>query len=857
MSLKVFDLVPGVNKLDHFKSGQIESFCYSNTILCIGTSDGQLFRFSINRSNSGLNSTLIDSKLLNHKKPINQITVLTELQKIIYLCDGYLTSINFNDLEPCVNSQIRIKNVTAYCFNKKCSQTNPFGLEQSLLTVCIKGRLLQLYFIDEDLSNLLLYKEINLPEICLGIQSNKNHLCLSCENGYFIVDIKNETTQKLFPYELDTFTPYMVNHVEGEFLLNCVGGLGVFATFDGQSTKPPITWMDEFKRFQIAHPYVICTDNDSIYIYNLLDSKLKQHINFKGTKELEYIEEENFFILTTPVQMYFMNALSADKQIEQLIDKHKIDEAILLFECLNKNLGSLEYDEKLKKVKTKCGFIELGTSRDYEKAEKLFLESNLDFRQIARLIPNLDVSLDDQDESSNEYKKYIQGFIESLDVLTNRDEVLTNLKYMFINFLLKTKKTKTPEFVSILFQLCIEIEPEKLADKIFFTQLPLKFCLQNTEILYDNQRHHSIGIIYHLLNKNEEAFSIWKDLCDGNLEDVYFPGFDHVIEKLSSLKDHQLLLSYLDWAMLKDQNKAVKIFTERPKDELASERLRPDLIIERLLNYKEALVIFLEFLVFNKSIMKEKYTTQLIGVYLENVIALIKQTNVTRTSDWTNDLDKARKKLQNILQSSANYRVQLILGRIKEFEKYLQKECAILYGKIEEHEKALKIFVYTLQDYTSATEYCLRNSKDSLKKRKNLFHILFTIYMNPNYIDRDKLLKPALELLDSKLISSFDIPKLLEIIPSNWSVKITSNFLMNSLQKNLALKNNYSVEKKMCANFKFSLQTITYDLRKEQLYIDDDSRCCKCHKTFESSIFIRQPNGKLSHIMCKNDLLKF
>jgi len=40
--IKVFDLVSVVNKLDHFKSGQIESFCYSNTILCIGTSDGQV-----------------------------------------------------------------------------------------------------------------------------------------------------------------------------------------------------------------------------------------------------------------------------------------------------------------------------------------------------------------------------------------------------------------------------------------------------------------------------------------------------------------------------------------------------------------------------------------------------------------------------------------------------------------------------------------------------------------------------------------------------------------------------------------------------------------------------------------------
>ena len=87
------------------------------------------------------------------------------------------------------------------------------------------------------------------------------------------------------------------------------------------------------------------------------------------------------------------------------------------------------------------------------------------------------------------------------------------------------------------------------------------------------------------------------------LSDEYFPGFDYVVKQLSTLKDHQLLLSYIDWAMNIDQEKAVEIFTKRPTNELASERLRPDVIIERLVNYKEALVIFLEYLVYNKNIM--------------------------------------------------------------------------------------------------------------------------------------------------------------------------------------------------------------------------------------------------------------
>lgn len=128
--------------------------------------------------------------------------------------------------------------------------------------------------------------------------------------------------------------------------------------------------------------------------------------------------------------------------------------------------------------------------------------------------------------------------------------------------------------------------------------------------------------------------------------------------------------------------------------------------------------------------------------------------------------------------------------------------------------------------------------------------------MDPNYSERDKLLKPTLDLLNSKLIAYFDIPKLIDIIPNNWSLKLTSDFLLESMERNLSVRNRNSARKAMCDNYKFSLQMIAFDLKKEQLYIDEDSRCCKCHKRFEASVFTRQPNGKLSHVMCRNDLLK-
>lgn len=162
--------------------------------------------------------------------------------------------------------------------------------------------------------------------------------------------------------------------------------------------------------------------------------------------------------------------------------------------------------------------------------------------------------------------------------------------------------------------------------------------------------------------------------------------------------------------------------------------------------------------------------------------------------------------------------------------------------------------MYTLQDYKAATDYCLNNSKDA-KHRKHLFHILFSLYMNPSYQNEEKLLMPCLNLLNGPFSSHFDIPKLIDLIPNNWSIKLTSRFLENVLQANLARKHSVLVKKNICSSHKFALQKCMHSLRQVQLYVDGDE-CFKCSKPLDSCVFIRQPNGKLCHTSCKDTLRK-
>jgi hypothetical protein len=90
-------------------------------------------------------------------------------------------------------------------------------------------------------------------------------------------------------------------------------------------------------------------------------------------------------------------------------------------------------------------------------------------------------------------------------------QILASLKQMLIDYMLSIKSQKNEEYTSILFKLCAECRPKAMADEEFYKSLSLKFCLQNIQLLKDYKRFHSTALIYHLLNQNEDAFSIWKE----------------------------------------------------------------------------------------------------------------------------------------------------------------------------------------------------------------------------------------------------------------------------------------------------------------------------------------------------------
>ena len=58
------------------------------------------------------------------------------------------------------------------------------------------------------------------------------------------------------------------------------------------------------------------------------------------------------------------------------------------------------------------------------------------------------------------------------------------------------------------------------------------------------------------------------------------------------------------------------------------------------------------------------------------------------------------------MQGSSLYDVENILDRIREHEKILRLEMALLYGKLGRHEEAISTLVHDMRDHTTAESYC-------------------------------------------------------------------------------------------------------------------------------------------------------
>ncbi|KAJ8246583.1 hypothetical protein GJAV_G00253060 [Gymnothorax javanicus] len=270
--------------------------------------------------------------------------------------------------------------------------------------------------------------------------------------------------------------------------------------------------------------------------------------------------------------------------------------------------------------------------------------------------------------------------------------------------------------------------------------------------------------------------------------------------------------------------------------------MNPDSVIEYLQKYQQATALYLEYLVLEMKVQKEKFHTHLAVLYLERVLNLL-----SRGPPRAPEVTEARKQLQRLLKGSDLYRVQLLLGKVENTELLL--ECTTLYGKLEEHDKALNILVHQLKDFPAAEEHCLWASESRDEEyRQRLFHLLLGIYLDGETPSNDHT-TAAVDLLN-RHASLFDAKKVLRLLPEGWSLQLLRPFLNGALRSAIHTRRTSQVALGLAHSENLLLKHDRLKYRGGPIFVSEKKGCHLCHNTFTEPDCVCLPGGVPVHTHC-------
>ncbi|XP_074210798.1 transforming growth factor-beta receptor-associated protein 1 isoform X1 [Camelus bactrianus] len=841
MNTKAFTLVPAVER--ELLQGDKERVSLECVECCgrnlyLGTSDCFVHHFLLEEKvlPAGTATFTATKQLHRHlgfKKPVNELRAASALSRLLVLCDSSITLVHMLSLEP-VPSGARIKGATAFALNENPVSGDPFCVEVCIISV--KRRTIQVFLVYED--RVQIVREVSTPEQPLAVAVDGHFLCLALTTQYIILNYSTGAAQDLFPYCGEERRPIVKRIGRQEFLLAGPGGLGMFATVAGISQRAPVHWSENVIGAAVCFPYVIALDDEFITVHSMLDQQQKQTLPFKEGHILQ--DFEGRVIVATSKGVYILVPLPLEKQIQDLLASRRVEEALVLAKGARRNIPKEKFQVMYRRVLQQAGFIQFAQLQFLE-AKELFRSGQLDVRELISLCPFL------LPASSSFTRSHppLHEFADLSQLTQGDQEKVAKCKRFLMSYLNEVRSTEVAngcreDIDTALLKLYAEANHESLLD-LLVTE---NFCLlpDSAAWLEKHKKYFALGLLYHYNHLDAAAVQLWVNIVNGDVHDATRSDlYEYIVDFLTYSLDPELVWKYADWALQKSQEVGVQVFTKRPLDSQQSS-FNPADVIACLKKYPQALVKYLEHLVMDRRLQKEEYHTHLAVLYLDEVL----QQKPGATGQGT-EVTEMQAKLRHLLQKSDLYRVHILLDRIRGAG--LPMERAILHGRLEQHEEALRILVHELGDFAAAEDYCLWRSEDrDPPYRRRLFHLLLGLCLRPGP-SAHELAVAAVDLLN-RHATEFDAAQVLQLLPGTWSVQLLRPFLMGAVRDSVHARRSAQVAVGLARSENLIYKYDKMKLKGSFVRLSDKKLCQMCQNPFCEPTFVRYPNGGLVHTHC-------
>ncbi|KAK0140542.1 Transforming growth factor-beta receptor-associated protein 1 [Merluccius polli] len=744
------------------------------------------------------------------------------------------------------------------CMEVSASSSSSSSSPQlELITSSSRRKVVRIHAVRVDRWEVL--REVSLPQDPVSLAVDGPCVCVATGDRYHLLcDLRAGGSMELFPHGRSRQQGALVVPVGGgEFLLNAPGSLAMFVTSTGTCRRPPMPWAQDALAAAVCLPYVVALRPGGLSVYSLLDRALKADGGSgRGPGP-------GGVLAFTDRQITGLSLVPLEEQIRALAGRQRPGEALSLLDGVRGHLQPHAYEELRKDISYLAG-VDRFNQQAFAEAKELFITGDVDPREIISLYPDMGPCLGDEGFVPRRRETTGQK-VTDLRRLQREDAAAYRRYLAFLADYLAVVRAAAAagrggvpaEAVDCALLRVyaeqggggggVEEEGESLRSLVASPNAcSLHRCVA---VLEQYNRYFVLGMLYQSHGNHTEAIKTWVKIADGHTEDSSCPDvYGHIVSTLTA-QDTDTVWMFAEWALQKNQEVGVQIFTKHHQDD--PNTFRAEEIITLLKNYPHASLLYLEFLINEQRSETESHHTRLALAYVLQILE-------------DEALAEAGRDQEEAAGPALDLRVLRCAGRSRATG--LHAERAILLGRSGDHDQALRVLVHEARDPGAARDYCHRAASrgEAAGLRETLLLALLAAYLSS-----DDLAGEAVEelLLGEDSLRFPAGRAALELLPGSWSVGRVGRFLVGSLRGTLHQRRMAAVQRGLAQAEFLRHKALWVRMRRQLLAVQRPlhtestqasqtmvrvrrGQACRACQTELTGSFARTARGDLLHTHC-------
>ncbi|KAJ3322293.1 Vam6/Vps39-like protein [Boothiomyces sp. JEL0866] len=713
----------------------------------IGTEEGSILEYNIEEDPFTITLSQV------YKQVITKMTKLLILEKsrsLAILSEGLVSISDYS--QPTLNLVLlpRIKGIT--CIERSLFQNNN---RSDTLAVGVK-RGLVIYSISpyEAIENEL----IPLPYTPTSFQFiEETKVITSTRRGIYLVDTAARTCQELFSVNESTISSaiskshYMAAHVPNTPVLDSTSNKVivyphkdfVYCTKDLNCYKVNMyskkyellfQWTALPSHITVDDYYTIALIESIIEIRSLkTGSILQQFAIGQGT----IMNLGDLIYIASSKNVWRLLPLDFDEQIDELLAHNRFEDA----EAFINELDFATIQEKqanVVKVRGVYAQYLFNVKKEYAEAVSVLEKLNASPVDVLGLYP--DIMDNVQDYQSDKVALQVLGLYlskERVKLITYRNELTTQMNQTAKNAINKSPYFDTSiedalsdckcllEFVeTALLQVYLTTNSTLLGSLLRVEnscnyERTVALLIRFKVISSSNEKNNELIDFYKAKGQHQKALTFMKMISEND-------DYEHMVFYLQHLdlnKHVDTVLEFAKYPLETNPSMGIKIFTENYQKITPENKLKIFEFLDKLSS--DFGIQYLENLVNNNFDSDVNINTKLLLKYMKICIDNPKNPN-------------SRQKFENFIYHNKYYNELEMLDSIPK-KQFLVEQTHIL-SRLHRYEEALEIFVYDIQDFQLAEDFCIKHYKHGSSLSNTLFTYLYRLYtQSENKNDQETL----------------------------------------------------------------------------------------------------------------------